>query len=162
MTGETIFRNARPDEKDRILALYSSVKGRPYCFWDEDYPSDIEADRDLQHGCLYVLEDGEDIIGAISAEAENELDDLPCWELRHAVGEVARVVIAPAWQGKGLSEKLVALMEQTMKEQSYLGVHLLVAMRNDPALACYRRLGYRFFTPVEMYGIDFFPCEKKL
>ena len=92
-----IFRKATQADRAAIYALYRSLVGTPRCTWDENYPGWLQINEDLAAGGLYVMAQGDSILGAISIVAENELDALPCWKCRMAK-EIARVAVTP---GKG-------------------------------------------------------------
>ena len=46
--------SAKEEDREEILFLYQAQKGRPYCPWDEDYPSDVTISFDLARGALFV------------------------------------------------------------------------------------------------------------
>ena len=68
-------------EKDRsqILELYKAQKGREYCAWDEDYPSDETISFDLSRDALFVMKENGKVIAAISLEEDEDVDKLDCW-----------------------------------------------------------------------------------
>ena len=61
-----IFRKAQRSEAESVPALYMAVIGTPFCTWDESYPGETEIAGDLSSGTLYILEDHQELIGAIS------------------------------------------------------------------------------------------------
>jgi len=157
-----LFRPASENELDTVLSLYRSVVGREYCTWDEEYPNRETAEADFQAGGLFVLEEEGEIIGAISVVPENELDGLGFWHFRKNAAEFARVVIAPAGQGRGLAGKLVEGVERALKEGGKESVHILAAKKNLQAFQTYKKAGYEVRGECRMYDIDFFACEKRL
>ncbi len=66
MAGGMVFRKAQMGEGEHIAALYKAVIGTPFCTWDESYPGATEIMGDLSAGSLYVLEEDQELIGAIS------------------------------------------------------------------------------------------------
>ena len=158
--AELLFRNARGDEADTVLALYRSVLGRPFCTWNEEYPGPEEVRRDLEAGNLFVLESAGGIIGAVSVAPENELDNVIPWLSRGIAGEFARVVIAPAYQGRGLARVLVADVLRVMASRGIETAHISVAKVNPPARATYRGLGFIAVGEKKMWGHDFLLCER--
>lgn len=156
-----IFRKAKKSEKQIILNLYESVKGTEFCFWDEQYPGKIEAEADLEAGTLYVLEQNGEIIGAASAVPENELDYFDCWQVRENAREFARVALAPAYMGRGLSKHLIACVLDEIKKSGAAAVHISVVTSNIPAVKLYRSSGFDFLGETDLYGLRFYLCEKK-
>ena len=156
------LRTARAEDADAVLALYRSAVGRPFCAWDEFYPGSKEIQSDVASGSLYLMEDGAELVGAVSAVPENELDGLPCWRESQNAREIARVVVRPSRQGQGLSETLVALALNVLREGCCPVVHLAVAEENLPARRLYARLGFAVVGENHMYGHRFLLCEKSL
>ncbi len=155
------FRKADISDKSGVLALYDSVKSMELCTWNEYYPTSIDADADLAADCLFVLEDGDKLIGAASISDKNELDSAALWNCAEA-REIARVVIAPQMQGRGLSEKLVKALLKEIEKGGAKAVHLAVAKINIPAKRCYKALGFKMLGEAEMYGGSYILCEKEL
>lgn len=156
------IRKAKPAEAEIIRDLYHSVIGQPFCTWNEEYPGEIEIQMDLSAETLYLAEEENKIIGAISVIPENEMDDFPCWNIRDHVKEIARVVIRPDLQGKGYACQMVEKLLAILKEEGCHAIHLSVADCNIPAQKTYRKLGFAFLAECDMYGHHYFLCEKAL
>ncbi len=159
---EPLFRLAKYDEIDAILAMYRSAVGLPHCSWDEEYPGRVQIDEDFRAGNLFVLLLGEQIIGAISIVPQNELNDAAQWEVKENAAEFARVVIAPAYQGKGYSSLLVDEVLKEIQNRQFHAVHLCVAVVNTPAQRTYLKKGFCILGEKELYGGRFYLCEKQL
>lgn len=159
---DIIFRRALPCEADEINALYLSVRGSPFCTWDEDYPGMLEINNDISADSLYVLAEDECIVGAVSVVPENEMDDFECWRSNDRAGEFARVAIRPDMQGRGLSRLLIEGVLDEMRNRGIKTAHISVATVNIPAQRLYRSFGFEFLAEKEMYGSRFFLCEKSL
>lgn len=158
-----IFIAAGAGEADQVLALYCSVTGGTYCTWNETYPGMQQIREDLESNNLFVLKSGEKIIGAISIVPENELDELELWEMKDGrIAEIARVAVAPEYQGKGLAQKIVSEIETVLKNRGYRAVHLLAAKVNIPACRTYQKAGYRLQGECDMFGHHFCAFEKTL
>ena len=157
-----IFRKAKWNEAETILNLYRAVIGTPFCTWDELYPGETEITEDLSFGTLYVLEENQELIGAISIVPENELDHLECWKVRENTREFARVVLKPDHQHKGLSIILVEGIIRELQKQSVAAIHIAVAKENIPAQRLYQKIGFDFCGEADLYGHRFFLCEKAL
>lgn len=158
-----IFTAAGVGEADHVLALYRSVTGRNYCTWDDNYPGMQQIREDYESNNLFVLRSDKKIIGAISIVPENELDDLELWNINECkIAEIARVAVAPEYQGKGLALKLVIETEKVLKNRGYCAVHLLAAKVNMPACHTYRKAGYQLRGECDMFGHRFCVFEKRL
>ena len=157
-----LFRKAESGEAEAIRALYQAVIGTPFCTWDTSYPGEEEITGDLQAETLYVLEEDHEIIGAISIVPENELDHLSCWTVRENARELARVVIKPDHQHKGLSVYLVEGVIRELQRQGAAAIHIAVAKGNSPAQRLYRKMGFDFRGEADMFGHSYFLCEKSL
>ena len=157
-----LFRKVEMDEAEAILALYRAVIGTPFCAWDASYPGETEIAGDLSAGTLYVLEEGREIIGAISIVPENEMDHFSCWSIQENAREFARVVIKPDHQHKGLSVHLVEGVIRELQNQGVAAIHIAVAKGNIPAQKLYRKTGFVFCGEADMYGHSFFLCERAI
>ena len=156
------FRLAKKEELPAVLELYHSVIGSKFCTWDDDYPGIENINEDYGNHSLFVLTEGQMIMGAVSIVPDNELEELDCWQYRENTAELARVVIRSELQGKGLSKRLVTEAETVLKQSGIKAVHLLAAVKNLPANKCYASCGYVRYAPIEMYDNLYYPCEKWL
>ena len=156
------LRLAKKEELDAVLALYRSAVGAEFCTWDEEYPGEFEIEQDFANDSLFLLCDNDSVLGAISVVPDNELEELDCWQCREATAELARVVVVPSLQGKGLSKTLVTEAENMLRQRGVRAVHLLAAVKNIPANKCYESCGYMRYAPIEMYDNLYYPCEKLL
>ena len=156
------LRLAEKGELDAVLALYRSAVGGEFCTWDDEYPGSFEIEQDFAHDSLYLLCENGYILGAVSIVPDNELEELECWQCREKTAELARVVVEPTQQGRGLSKVLVAEAEKLLLQRGVKAVHLLAAVKNVPANRCYASCAYVRYAPVEMYDQLYYPCEKLL
>ena len=154
---------ATTDDIPAVLNIYNEVRGKGFCVWSENYPSAEHALRDALAGGLYVLKLSGEIVACASVEPIAEDDDLPFWRINDGTHrEVARVAVAPAHQGKRLSQTLMRLLLEALKREGVRSVHLLAARKNPPAVRTYRALGFDFIGECHRYGADYFVCEKIL
>ena len=156
------FRLAKKEELPAVLELYKSAIGSEFCTWDEDYPGWEDINSDHGNSSLFVLTEGDSLLGAISIVPENELDELDCWQHRENTAELARVVVTPSMQGRGLSRHLVTEAEKLLRQRGVEVVHLLAAVQNVPANRCYASCGYVRYGAIPMYDSLYYPCEKLL
>ncbi len=155
-----IFRKANTYDATAVYALYKSVLGEEFCVWNDAYPDMLEIEADLAADDLFVLTEGEKIIGAISIVPENELDGFDCFTGDGS--EIARVVIAKEYRGKGLSCKMVGEIEKILCKRGCKAIHLSVAKSNIPACKTYIKAGFKTVGEAEMYGGDYYIMEKQI
>lgn len=156
-----IFRKANETDLESVLQLYHAVIGMPCCVWDEEYPGWQDLTEDYENGNLYVMEEDGHITGAISIILHNELDNLDFWQEKRAL-ELARVVVHPDCQGKGIADRMVRCIEAVIRDRGFPAIHLLAAEANLPAQAVYRKCGFSFLGKCFMFGHDYIGCEKLL
>lgn len=151
-------------DTDAVLRLYREQVGREFCFWNEYYPGLDTVEFDLSRDSLFVMknEKGE-IIAAISAEADEDVDRLDCWDPSlQPAGEFARLAVSPACQNRGVARKMVAYMLDVLKARGFRSVHILVNRDNLKAVRCYAHFGFREAGRCEMYDQHFLCYEKAL
>ena len=156
-----VFRHARKSDAEVILGIYNAVRGKGFCIWNDEYPFMPEIEADLQSEGLFVLEADNEIIGAASIVPQNEMDSVSVWTHRDAA-EIARIVIAPEFQGRGYSEIIVSHLLSELKNRNVKYVHLAVERNQIPAQKTYKKLGFTTVGKWESYGHHYFLCEKEL
>ncbi len=157
-----IFRNATVAEKGDVLALYESVKGQPFCAWDDTYPTIREIEHDMETDNLFVLcEDGR-VIGALSVMPENEMDGLLSWRVGGRPQEIARIAVSLDCRGRGLAGYMVERICGILRERGCTAVRISAATKNTPALKTYARLGFETVGQEEMYGGSYYLLEKAI
>lgn len=156
------LRKARKEDLQDVRKLYHSVIGKPGCNWSLLYPNEATLQEDFRTGNLYVLWKKRQIIGAASAVPDNELDDLSLWCYRENAREIARIVIAPQFQGKGHGKYLIRMLCKRMRKEGCRAVHLLASTQNRSAIALYRETGFFSRGPVHRYDHDYYAFERKL
>lgn len=157
-----VLRLAKQEELPEILKMYRSVIGKPGCNWSVTYPNEVTLHGDFSAGNLYVLCKGSKIIGAGSIVPTNELDDLAFWQHEEKAGEIARIVIAPPYQGKGYGKHLVRKLCMQLEKRGCKAVHLLVSTGNHHALNLYRETGFHNMGQCHRYEHDYYAYERKL
>ena len=157
------LKKATDAEVADVALIYEAVKGVGYCVWNEDYPTAEIAADDQSAGCLYVLKDGNEIIGCASVEPVPEEDDLPFWRINDGPHrERSRIAVLPSHQGKGLAKTMVSLLTDALKREGVRSIHLLAAKENPPAYRTYDALGFDLIGECFRYGHDYYVFEKLL
>ncbi len=150
-------------DREEILALYQAQKGRDYCSWNEDYPSDETIDFDFSRNALFVLKMDGSIRAAISLEEDEDVDRLSCWNPAFAPeGELARIAVLPQDQNKGLGRIMLRFGMDELKRRGYRGLHMVVNKYNVKAIRCYAVFGFSVVGECHMYDQDFLCYEKEL
>ncbi len=154
---------ATEEDREDILALYEMQKGREFCPWTEEYPSNETIDFDFSRDALYVLKKEGKIMAAISLEEDEDVDNLPYWDngLRPE-GELARLAVLPEEQSKGYGRIMLQHGMDELKRRGYKGIHFLVNRYNTKAIRCYEVFGFRIVGECHMFEQDFFCYEKEL
>ena len=154
------IRNATAKDEDKILALYQSVIGSKFCVWNDDYPTMQEIKEDISNKNLFLLIYKKKIVGSLSIVSNNELDEAVKWTIKDKCSEIARIVIAPKYQGSDLSKKLVSYACDVIKSRKQKAVHLIVEVNNIPAQKIYEKCGFAVVGKCKMFGHTYFACEK--
>ena len=154
-----LFRKACRDDADAVSALYSAVKGTRFCVWNDSYPGEEEIEGNLAAGCLYVLEDAGEVIGAVSIVPENETDGFGCWQVRQNAREFARAAVRPDRQAQGLSYRLIDGILRELRARNAAAVHISVAKGNVPARKLYAKTGFEIRGEADIFGGSYFLCE---
>lgn len=157
-----IFRLSEEKDLNDVLSLYNKVRGIGYCTWNEYYPTTLEINEDYKTANLFVLEENNKLIGAISIVPINELDMYPDWEIKDNAKEFARVVIDPAYQNKGYAKVLVENILNELKSRNVHSVHISVAKSNIIAQKLYQHFNFKILNEYEMYGSIYYLYEKEL
>ena len=154
---------AEKTDLDSVLELYENVKKTIYCVWDDEYPTMENINFDFEHDCLYVLKDEEKVIGAISVNYENEFDDLKdVWLYTKDPCEIARLVVNPEYQNKGLGEFIIKEISKILSEKGYYCIHLAVAVNNLPAVRLYDKCGFLQDCTIYMFDNYYYFYEKRI
>lgn len=154
---------ATPGDKEEILSLYKAQIGREFCPWTEEYPDGETIDFDLGRDSLFVLKDGDRIVGAVSIDDDEEVGKLACWDKNLAPGgEFARIAVLPEYQNRGLARQMVRFVMEVLKERGFKSIHFLVNKHNQKAIRSYAVFGFNVVGECHMFEQDFLCYEKEL
>ncbi len=154
---------ATEEDREELLSLYNMQKGREFCPWPEDYPSDETISWDFERDALFVLKADGKIKAAISLEEDENVDNIPFWDKNlYPEGELARVAVLPDEQSKGLGRIMMQFGMDELKRRGYKGIHFLVNRYNTKAIRCYAAFGFHIAGECYMYDQDFLCYEKEL
>ena len=154
---------ASEEDRQQILDLYEEQKGKEFCPWAEDYPSNETIDFDLAREALFVMKDGGKVIAAISIDDDEAVNNLECWNRAlYPGGELSRVAVTPSMQNKGIVRMMMQHGMDALKERGYKSIHFLVNKHNVKAIKSYDVFGFNVVGECHMYDQDFFCYEKEL
>ncbi len=164
MDGSNIkIELAKEEDREEILALYKTQLGREFCPWTDDYPSNETIDFDLSRDSLFVMKENGKIIGAVSIDEDENVNNLECWDKALAPGgELSRLAVLPERQNKGLARQLMSFGMRMLKERGFKSIHFLVNKYNDKALRSYAAFGFNNVGECHMHEQDYFCYEQKL
>ena len=155
--------SAKEEDRAEIMSLYEAQKGRPYCPWDEDYPSYATIDFDLSRDALFVLKIDGCIKAAISIDEDEAVAELSCWSKDLSPGgELSRLAVLPDEQNKGFARMMLQFGMDELKRRGFKSVHFLVNKYNIKAIRSYAVFGFDVVGECHLYDQDFLCYEKEL
>lgn len=161
-----INRVATMNDLQDIVDLYQSHKGAKACTWNEHYPTDEEATRDIQKELLYCICDEQDKVIAVASGVTEEEDDGEArevnfgWSDTHGTPcDIARVGVSKSHQNEGLGKKVVQYLIDDLKEKGYTAFRLIVSKTNPNAVKLYKSLGFTQCGEVYLYNVDWYCYE---
>ncbi|MCM1505656.1 MAG: GNAT family N-acetyltransferase [Ruminococcus flavefaciens] len=150
------LRKAEQKDIDIVTEMYRGVIGINCSLWTEDYPTRENAVQDFRNGNLYIFESNNEIIGACSVETDSVFKNNDFWKINDGTQcEIARIVIAPKYQGNGYAKIMLEKLIETLFEKGCNSVHLFVAKSNIPALETYKNLKFNFLGQCSMFGHEY-------
>ena len=105
-----VFEHVKESEADKVLSLYRSLVGTPFCAWTADYPARSDVEFDLFRNALFCLRDEEtgEIAGVISIDQDPKVESLTCWTPELQPGrELSRLGVRETYQNQGIARKLM-------------------------------------------------------
>lgn len=113
--------------------------------WNENYPSYEAFEKDIEIGQLWVLKDGNTIIGSVViSEIIDEEYKVIEWLTPNVKNiYIHRLAIHPTHQGKGLAQKLMDFAEAYAKENGFVSVRLDTFSVNERNNVFYQKRGYQ-------------------
>lgn len=130
------LRKATASDLKRVMEIKESVvplmidSGNTQ--WSEYYPDLERFEEDLRTGTLYVFEEGGHVKGFAVVDDDHPYpyDDIP-WELRRADSRALhRMAVDPAYQGNGISTRMMGEIEGMLIEKGIKGIHTDTSLEN--------------------------------
>lgn len=125
--------------------------------WNEDYPSREAFENDIDRGELYVLQEGQNIVGTIviSNFMDPEYTAVPWTTTDQNNLYIHRLAVHPEHQSKGYGKLLMDYAEEHARNQNSNAVRLDTFSKNGRNISFYKNRGYR------EVGSIFFPKQSK-
>jgi ribosomal protein S18 acetylase RimI-like enzyme len=147
VTPEAVqVRRATEADTDTIGGMYAALHGDqwehggepPRAEREPDWRSEVVASLAAEHIITLVAEAGGEIVGT----ARLEFGERPYFR----IADIRRVYVRPDWRRRGVAGALMRAAEDAARGGGAREARLSVVAENEPALALYRRLGYRHFA----------------
>ncbi len=158
------FSLAEEGDRDAVLSLYTACSKLPGCTWSEEYPNRESFDIDQANGWLYCLKEGGKTIAVVSLGDFQELQDIGIpWSeaIRHPC-ELARIGVLPHHGGKGIGTLVLNCAIDTARKLNFDGIRLMVSPQNPPAVAMYRRAGFKTAGEIDRFDLHWLCQEMAL
>lgn len=134
--------------------------------WTENYPTRDTFKNDIERRELFVLEENKDeILGivVINRTEEKAYDDMP-WTVEDDYVVLHRVLINPAFSGKGYGKYLIEKVIEYAKEDDVKAIRLDTNTKNILGQKLYKSQGFNILGEISLpsKGATFYCLEKVL
>ena len=160
-----VFEHVKESEADKVLSLYRSLVGTPFCAWTADYPARSDVEFDLSRNALFCLRDKEtgEMAGVISIDQDPKVESLTCWTPELQPGrELSRLGVREAYQNQGIAREMLKHGMDVLRNRGYLSVHFLVNKYNIKAIRSYDTLDFQIVGECNLYDQPYLCYEKAL
>lgn len=147
-----------------IINLYDNIRNTTYTLWDNGYPDKELIEWDIERKGLYGVFDNEKLVAIAFAGQRNEdNEDNYTWQdTFEKRGTFARIGVAYEYQNKGIGSMLVKYILDTLKQQGFDGVRILVGTQNVNAIKLYKKFGFNNCGETEKYNHSYYLFELRL
>lgn len=151
------LRLARREDLPQIQAVYGRIVARMYRMglriWDDVYPSAfLEADVGKRR--LYVLTDGDSIAAAFALCRSHAGESAVRWAGEGGALYLDRLGVDDAYAGRGIGGVMLDHAMRLARERGAKSLRLFAADGNEPAIALYRKHGFRMAEGVYLQVVD--------
>ena len=134
--------------------------------WTENYPTKDIFKEDIEKKELFVLEgDNKEILGivVINRVEEKAYDDIP-WAIEDDYVVLHRVLVNPAFSGKGYGKYLIEKVIEYAKEDDVKAIRLDTNTKNILGQKLYKSQGFSILGEISLpsKGASFYCLEKIL
>jgi len=151
-----------PEIMELVKASIQKLNDDSIDQWDEVYPTKQLFEHDIKRNSLYKYLIGTNIaaIVTLSEDYPIEYNNIE-WNdksSKHLI--IHRLVVAPRYQGQGISKSMLLFAEKTAIEKQYESIKLDSFIDNKISMALYISMGYRRVGSVN-FRKGTFACFKK-
>lgn len=154
------FRKAQTGDLPSVKNLYTEVINEldrtiNYPKWVNGlYPSEPLFIGAIEKGWLFLLTDGEDVIGSVILNCF-PTGEYPAitWQRELAPEQVVNIhtfAIHPHFSGKGVGSKMIGAIKEHAKQNGYQSIRLEVFRDNAPARRLYEKNDFVFVDTVDI------------
>ena len=140
---------ALPADFPAVCALYQAVcavmaqDASPQWVWGE-YPSEALLHATLAAGSLYVLREGDKLLGAVTVDTRFDPEYAQVdWRFGVRPGAFHRLAVAPQAQGRGLGRRMIADVCDILRAQGCDALRIDTYSPNAAAQGLYAAIGMR-------------------
>ncbi len=161
------MRLATPEDVDNVVALVRDCISHMRCHdihqWDDLYPDRLTIEVDAR-GFAFIATSETGLVGyvALGASQDPEYAEVPWQFTAGPTVVIHRLMVSPAYQGRGLAKALMGLAESHALTSGYRTVRLDAFVGNPAALHLYERLGYREAGAIQLRTGEFRCFEREL
>ena len=136
--------------------------------WTTEYPNAEVFGQDVDAGHLWVVELAGGALAGVAALTRNAQDPEYAqadWDPAESAVVVHRLAVAPAAQGRGVAQALLAQAENLARGWGFRAVRVDTNSENVATQRLFPKLGYRFAGEITLAfrpGLRFFCYEKWL
>jgi len=164
-------RQATAADLPAVLALVRQVvplmQASGNLQWTSDYPNAEIFAQDLAAAHLWVVELSGEVAGvaALTRDAQDAEYALADWDPAAPAVVVHRLAVAPAAQGRGVAQALLAQAEALARAWGYGRVRVDTNSENAATQRLFPKLGYRFAGEITLAfrpGLRFYCYERRV
>lgn len=129
--------------------------------WDEEYPTSAILLDDINNKQAYGYFEQEELIAymVLNQHCDPEYADIQ-WQYPTPFIVMHRLFVCPTQQGRGISSKMLAFVEEHAKQNNYNSIRFDTYAKNPTANAVYTKKNYRFAGTVT-FRKGLFNCFEK-
>ena len=137
---QLVFKPVKEHSCGEVAALWDSLKGTPYCLWDEFYPTLKEAQCDCSEDSLYGMYAPDGVLAAAGTVKHlSEHDSIAPWQGKNPC-DLLRIGVDRFYQGKGVAARFLDELIRAAASRGFDSMRILVGRENIPALKLYQNI----------------------
>jgi Sortase and related acyltransferases len=133
--------------------------------WDEGYPARANFRADIEHGCLYVDAEGEELRAVACFNRDEPAEYAPIqWSREEAAIVIHRLAVHPTHRNRGIAKELFRFAEELARRDGTSYIRSDTYSLNTRMNALFAKMGYRRTGVIRFLGrrSDFYCYDKVL